>query len=283
MVWPHDDPSGELEQQALDELRKVATTRIDDARVRRWLADDDYSVTTYDEAGVGRTTTRKGPWAMDAPIAYPTASNHRTVRVLRAPMSPRLAVQIVVDAGRAMEHVHAAGLGHGMLTTEALSLAPDGSVGVARVGTWGCRHRAIIHSGSGHRGRYFADLAPESLDAEHLPRAPTTASDLFQLASALYELLAFSPPWRRATYADDLEALRHDTLAPISTIAPAAAPLDALLARALARDPKARPPFAEWIASLADLSWADDGDSLARVMADARDAPDAASAPDVPM
>jgi hypothetical protein len=299
VFWPRNGPSfPELEVRALAELRRVSDKSIAAPALRRWIevgdVEDGWAVeedfdgldvtvawqfaagkrpyhietTTYDGQRRARTYIRKGPWDARKPTVYVCLGKHTTVHVRVPPIAPRLAVEVALQAGRALLPLHARGLAHGMLTTEAIALERGGSVVVHRLGTFWCRLRAVCYTGSGTFGRFPADCAPELIEGNH---APTPASDVFQLASTLYELLAFAPPWERANGMDTLLASREETAPPISSIAPAAAPLDEVLAHALARDPAARPSLADFIAALADAQRVllDDGDSLARVMSDA--------------
>jgi hypothetical protein len=290
-VAEHADPAWAIEQDfdGLDVVRAWALA----ARVRpheielAWrpagaMANDRYEETTIDPGGHTRTRTRQGPWDPADPIDFPSARRHRTVRVRQPPIAAHLAARVIVEAGRAVASLHAVGLVHGMLTTEAIALARDGQVVIHRIATYAARLRGAHYVGSGTSGRFFAELAPEQLD----DAAATPATDVFQLASALYELLAFSPAWLRATASDSIDALRGETLAPISSIHAGAAPLDAILARCLARDPRGRPGLAELITAI-DIAFparADDAAELARVVADAaRAATEPPGRRDVPM
>ena len=315
-----------LERAALDALGAVASARLREPGIRTWLevgsdgswaieadgdgldlrdawrlaarerphdvelawrhpgamADTTYRVTTYDAARGPTTRTQLGPWDPTDPIRYPDPQRHRTVHVRRAPIAPRLAARVVVEAGRLAQRLHAAGIVHGMLTSEAIAVARDGTVELHRIATYLCRRRGAQYVGSGTPGRFFADLAPELVGGG----AVTPASDVFQLASTLYELLAFSPAWMRATAHDSIEALRLETLPAISTIDPDAAALDAVLAHALARDPAARPSLRELVDTIeaAYAASASDRQDRAQIVADAMRAdPARSSAHDVPM
>ncbi len=249
------------------------------------MADADYAVSTIDSAGRWTRRIRKGPWDPASPIDSPSASRHRTVRVRRAPIAARVAARVIVEAGRAVARLHAAGFVHGMLTTKAIALTRDGGVAIRRIATYKCFLRGSMYVGSGSPGRFYADVAPE-LIRSGVPSDVTPASDVFQLASALYELLAFSPAWMRATSFDSIAALRDETLAPISTIHAEAAPLDAIIAHALARDRRTRPALADFIAAVDACFPAarDDTAELARIVADAsRTDPQSSSPRDVPM
>jgi hypothetical protein len=237
------------------------------------MASTRYAVTTHDAAGRATTRIRMGPWDPSDPIEHPDPSSHRVIRVHRAPIPARLAARVVVAAGQALATLHAAGLVHGMVTTEAIAITRAGEVVIHRIATYRCRLRGAMYCGSGSSGRCYADLAPE-LVAEHAATWPppvTPASDVFQLASALYELVTFGPAWRRATAPDTIEALRGETLPPVSTVHPAAAPLDAIIARSLARDPGARPTLAELVDAIDAAFPADPADpaALAAIVADA--------------
>ncbi len=218
------------------------------------------------QTGGMKSEVRQGPWRSSDPIRYPHASEHRVARVRVAPIAPRVAVDVAVAVGRVLVRAHAAGLVHGLITSETIELARDGGIWLGRAATFAFEVRDQIEprTGSSLFSLPFHRLAPETA-ASLGP--PTMASDVYELASTLYELLAFSPPWRRATLVDTFKALATEELPPVSEVHPESAPIEPILSRALARDPRARPTMSVLVSALEDAraGLADIQDSLADV------------------
>ncbi|MBP9085170.1 MAG: protein kinase [Kofleriaceae bacterium] len=234
------------------------------------MANDVYQVSSQHNE-VATHTLRHGPWAPTQPIGYPNHRDHLTVRVRHAPIAAQIAARVIVAAGRAVAHLHTNGIVHGHLTTDAIALTRTGDVIVHRIGTYACYLRGAQYRGSGWAGQFYANLTPECVNSTANDPHATPAADVFQLGNALYELIAFSKPWMRATSLDSIQALRTEIPPAISTIAPAAAGLDAILACAMARDPALRPSLHDFIRAVDDefRHQPTDAEELARIVADA--------------
>jgi serine/threonine-protein kinase len=83
-------------------------------------------------------------------------------------------------------------------------------------------------------------MPPEQLRGEDVG----PPADVFAVATLLYEAWSARPPFRRRT-AEQSENALSEPVAALSTFDPALAPLDALLASAMALDPATRPQSAE--------------------------------------
>lgn len=82
----------------------------------------------------------------------------------------------------------------------------------------------------------FVYMSPEQSAADPLDRR----SDIFSLGIVLYELLALENPFVRQNVVLSLEAIQRQPVPPIGDRRPELAGLDAILAKALAKDPAAR-------------------------------------------
>lgn len=149
----------------------------------------------------------------------------------RGPLHPARALEIVLAACDAADHLHEAGWVHGDICPGNLVLADRPvliDLGVAR---------AIGEAGA-VRGTH-AYMAPEQVKGE----AWTRATDVFALGVVLWEMIAGKrlfhrgPPWltMAAVVEDAVPALPDPTL-------------DAIVQRALAKDPAARIATAEALA-----------------------------------
>ena len=164
-------------------------------------------------------------------------------RVAAAP-GRRLAVEEVTRLGAeiadGLEHAHAHGVVHRDVKPANVWL--DGA-GRAVIGDFGValdRDAAARLTADRTVVGTLAYLSPEQARGDEA----TPASDLYGLGVTLYELACGRPPFS----ADSAEALiaqhLHAVPAPPSQHEPAAAPLDALLLRLLAKDPGQRPAAA---------------------------------------
>ena len=164
-------------------------------------------------------------------------------RIAAAPRR-RLPVEDVVRIGAeiaaALVHAHAHGVVHRDIKPDNVWLDGEGRAvlgdfGVALDGDGAARltaDRAVIGT--------LAYLSPEQARGD--PATP--ASDLYGLGATLYELACGRPPFTGESAEALIGQHLNATPAPPSVGEPAAAPLDGLLLRLLAKDPRARPPSA---------------------------------------
>jgi serine/threonine protein kinase len=94
-----------------------------------------------------------------------------------APFNTAVAVEVAVSVAEALEHAHKNGFTHGDLRPENILVVPDGGVKVADFGI------GILPDSA--EDASVAYLAPEHVKGEK----PSQASDLYQLALILYEML----------------------------------------------------------------------------------------------
>jgi predicted ATPase len=156
------------------------------------------------------------------------------------------ALRIVEQVASGLSAAHAAGIVHRDVKPENVMVRPDGYVkvldfGVAKLQSFASRDEA----GADRPGTAAQTLvgtvrymSPEQVRGEAVDRR----SDVWSLGVVLYELVAQRLPFTGRTPADVIAAVLGAALLPVSDAAPGRAPraLDAILARALQRDPAQR-------------------------------------------
>ena len=141
----------------------------------------------------------------------------------------------------ALETAHAAGVLHRDLTPDSIQLEADGT---AKLGGFGV---SAVEGGQATAALSFTPVhtAPEVVEGKE----PTEATDVYQLASVLYTLLAGTPPF--GTREDGtMQVLNKILTAPVPPIERDDVPADLTTAieAAMAKDPAGRTPSAAALA-----------------------------------
>ena len=166
--------------------------------------------------------------------------------VRRGPLEPRYAVELVVQVLRAASFAHRRGIVHRDLKPHNVMLDDEGRVkvtdfGIARAGASDMTETGLVMGTAQY-------LSPEQAQGH----AVTPASDLYSIGVMLFELLTGRVPFEGESPVTI--ALRHVSETPPapSQLHPAVSPaLDAVVLRALAKDPRDRFADAdEFIAAL---------------------------------
>jgi len=167
-------------------------------------------------------------------------------RLERGALGPAAAARLAVELGSALTTAHEAGVLHRDIKPENIILAPSGAkiadFGIARVPDSTLTLGGVLLGTPAYS-------APEALSGGQF----SAKSDQFSLAATLYEAIS----GRRAFPGEDAVAVASkiangDPL-PLSGVAGVDPPVDAVLARALSRDPRARfDTCEEFGAALAD-------------------------------
>ncbi len=179
------------------------------------------------------------------------------------------AIEIIADAARGLAAVHASGVLHADIKAENIVI--ERGSGRAVLVDFGLAHDARRELGRGAAGSVEEPMlgtpeyvAPELYWGEDA--RPTAQSDIYALAVVAHELMTGVVPFDAPEALRVLELHRDAPLQPPSRLRAALAPLDALFASALAKDPAHRPPTAAaFAARLAAI-----GRDFARAVPEAR-------------
>ncbi|HXV56529.1 MAG TPA: serine/threonine-protein kinase [Gaiellaceae bacterium] len=155
-------------------------------------------------------------------------------------VAPDVAVDWLRQAGAALDAAHEAGVVHRDVKPANLILDGEGRLhvvdfGIARLadGTLGLTAPGTVLGTAGY-------LSPEQAQG----REATPASDRYALGVVAYELLTGARPFERRSETAEAAAHVHEPVPPASERAPLPVAVDAVLARALAKDPARRFPTA---------------------------------------
>ena len=167
------------------------------------------------------------------------------------PMPMLEGLRLVEDAARALAFAHVRGVVHRDLKPGNLLFTEQGDIKIADFGLVHIRDAAASLTGVGAVVGTVHYMAPEQIRGDTVDGR----TDIYALGAILFEILTGRPPYQGATvYAIQQQHL--DAPPPsIRTCLPGAPmELEQLIARAMAKQPKARFPDAEAIvAALADL------------------------------
>jgi serine/threonine-protein kinase len=194
-------------------------------------------------------------------MEYVEGSTLRELLSEQGRLDPRRAISIGVSLARALHAAHKAGVVHRDLKpANILMRAIDGFPKIADFGVARLASSELTDSGSVVGSPAY--MSPEQIRGQEVDGR----SDLFSLASLLYETIA----GRRPFAGDDLASLAytivHETPLPISKQAPGVPEgLDAFFHRALATDPEERFQTGDEFAEALGESEAVDGLGVTRV------------------
>lgn len=168
----------------------------------------------------------------------------RTLRdVVRdtAPMSPQQALAFLDPILQALSEAHAARLIHRDVKPENVLITPAGDVKVADFGLARAVSTSTTHSGGGALIGTVSYLAPEVV----LHRGADPRADVYACGAMLFEMLTGDKPHAADTPIQVAYLHVNEDVAPPSTLVPELPDyVDALVARATARDPERRSPDA---------------------------------------
>lgn len=160
------------------------------------------------------------------------------------PVDAEAALAWSAELVEALAAAHAADLVHGELSSSKVFITRDGTVKLLDTGLW----RAAVPSGvdltvegklaeSGLPASLVAVLAPEQLRGDE----PSLRSDLFALGVLLYEITTAQHPFAHPDAVQTMHWVLKRAPEPPSRLQPALpAALDAIIARALEKNPAAR-------------------------------------------
>ncbi|HET9436662.1 MAG TPA: serine/threonine-protein kinase, partial [Gaiellaceae bacterium] len=155
-------------------------------------------------------------------------------------LEPRRALDLLSQVAEALDAAHAKGLIHRDVKPSNVLIAEAAGREHCYLGDFGLTKRTGSLSGVTAAGEIVGTLeyvAPEQITGDPLDER----SDVYSLGCVLYECLTGQAPFPRATDVALLWAHVNEEPAPPSSVLPdLPAELDAVLARALAKDPRER-------------------------------------------
>ena len=174
-------------------------------------------------------------------MRYVEGSDLRTLVRAEQRLDPARAAYIVSQVARALDAAHARGIVHRDVKPANVLLGPNDH---AYLTDFGLTKRVTSHTGSTRDGGWVGTLgyvAPEQIRGERLD----ARADVYALGAVLYHSLAGVPPYQRESDEATLWAHLHDDPPSLHDRAPnVPASFDAVLARAMAKDPDDRFPSA---------------------------------------
>jgi eukaryotic-like serine/threonine-protein kinase len=167
-------------------------------------------------------------------------------------------IQVLVEAARALDFAHAAGIVHRDVKPDNIMIRDDGRITIVDFGVAKPITTELLTNAEtlpGVTGESLtgvgaivgtpAYLAPEQARGVNV----SPATDQFALAVTAHEALSGRIPWQGQGVVEIVAALLRDEPPRISAVAPVPAELDAVLMRALAKDPRDRFPDMEAFAA----------------------------------
>ncbi|HEX5899020.1 MAG TPA: serine/threonine-protein kinase [Solirubrobacteraceae bacterium] len=172
-------------------------------------------------------------------MRYVEGSDLRTLVRAQQRLDPARAAQIVAQVASALDAAHARGIVHRDVKPANVLLGANDH---AYLTDFGLTKRVTSHTGSTRDGGWVGTLgyvAPEQIRGERLD----ARADVYALGCVLYHSLAGAPPYQRESDEATLWAHLNDDPPSLHDRAPdVPAGFDAVLARALAKDPDDRYP-----------------------------------------
>jgi len=154
----------------------------------------------------------------------------------KTPLDPANAARLMASVARGLSFAHSRGVIHRDLKPANILLTAGGE---PRIADWGLSRDEGVMDGNTLVGFSLAYAAPEQLDPERFGRT-TMQTDIYQLGVIFYRLLTGRLPFPGESLAEVTRGILSGDILPPSSHSPQAAPLDGIVLRCLARDPKDR-------------------------------------------
>ncbi len=164
--------------------------------------------------------------------------------IRHSPRLPALAARIVADACEGLHAAHEVtdengqplNVVHRDVSPQNVFVTYDGAVRIVDFGVASAENRIHETVAGTVKGKY-AYMAPEQVRGAD----PDRRMDIWSLGVVLFELITSKRLFRRTTEAETITAVQSDPIPPPSTLNPLVAEeLDAIVLKALSRDPEAR-------------------------------------------
>ena len=224
-----------------------------DSRLGRWVAIK-LPMAAPDQEGTAERFSREALAA--ARLAHPNiVSIHRVAeengrcfivmqyvegQSLRgAKLDTRKALEVLRDVALAVHYAHDQGVIHRDLKPGNILIGSEGRPFVLDFGLAHLQQAGRVQSREGLVAGTAAYMSPEQARGE--PAARERATDVYSLGATLYEVVTGRAPFDGATFAETLEKVLHREPAPPRSIVPTlAVDIEAVILKAMDKDPKRR-------------------------------------------
>ena len=229
-------------QQAVA-LRLIPLEAFPKSKLRRQFLEDARAASRLAHPGVRRLyEVNQNETHIYLALEYLEGANLRSL-LLAGPVAVETALAWAEEIADALAAAHSQGLTQGELRPTKVFITQQGTVKLLDTGLW----RAAIPVGADLTSwkpvvsmlpsATFAALAPEQIRG----RPPDARSDIFAFGTLLYEMIAGGNPFADRDPMQTMHWVLERTSPPLSESRPeVSAALDALLERALEKEPKAR-------------------------------------------
>ncbi|ACL17177.1 serine/threonine-protein kinase [Methanosphaerula palustris] len=154
-------------------------------------------------------------------------------------ITPARAILIAKGILNGLEYAHLHGYSHCDIKPENILLTEEGMEGIPKITDWGLSEHAGEKTGIACTAFTPWYAAPEQI-APELYGLPGPATDLYQVGVLLYLMLTSAHPFAGKDTDSTCRMILNDSPLPLSAHQPDLAPLDEVLFKCLARNPKDR-------------------------------------------
>jgi serine/threonine protein kinase len=156
-----------------------------------------------------------------------------------AKLDTRKALEVLRDVALAVHYAHEQGVIHRDLKPGNILIGPEGRPFVLDFGLAHLQQAGRVQSREGLVAGTAAYMSPEQARGE--PAARERATDVYSLGATLYEVVTGRPPFDGASFAETLEKVLHrEPPAPRSIVPTLSVDVEAVILKAMDKDPKRR-------------------------------------------
>ncbi len=220
-------------------LKVISPQLADDAEFRqRFVREARLTASVHDAKIVDVYDAGEQDGVLYIVMRFVDGVDLRTVLQDGGRCSPRRAVAICSDVAQALDAAHAAGLTHRDVTPSNILLSGSGERETALLTDFGLV-KQVDASGQTKSGTWLGTLAfvsPEALRDDPIDHR----ADVYALGCVLYRICSGEPPFPREHDAATIAAHLGDAAPPVSAKSDAPQALDAVIAKAMAKEPADR-------------------------------------------
>ena len=213
----------------------------DEAFRRRFVHESEAAASTEHPNIVPIYAAGEADGALYLAMRYVEGEDLRQLIAHGGSLPPERAIEIVSQVASALDAAHARGLVHRDVKPSNLLLDRQGN---AYLSDFGLIKRSQVDTGLTETGQFMGSIeycAPEQIRGDEVDGR----ADVYSLGCVLFEAVAGRPPFKRDTEIATLYAhLEQDPPALSSLSAGSNTELDAVVTKALSKDPSARYPTA---------------------------------------